>query len=44
MDALINWQEFRPLVSGIYKRDESNKGGQKPFDGIQMLKILILGQ
>lgn len=44
IDALINWQEFRPLVSGIYKRDESNKGGQEPFDGIQMLKVLILGQ
>ena len=44
IDALIEWEELRPKLTGLYKRELSHGGGQEPFDGLLMFKALLLGQ
>jgi IS5 family transposase len=34
IDALIEWEELRPKLTGLYKRELSHGGGQEPFDVI----------
>ncbi len=38
IDALIDWGKLRPNLSGLYKREQSNGGGQEPFDTLMMFK------
>ena len=44
MQALIDWEALRPLLYGLYKRDQSRGGGQEPFDAMMMFKAVLLGQ
>ena len=44
LNALIDWEAFRPLLKGVYKRDLSNGGGQEPHDALMMFKATLLGQ
>jgi len=44
IDALIEWEELRPKLTGLYKRELSHGGGQEPFDGLMMFKTILLGQ
>ncbi len=44
IDALIDWGKLRPNLSGLYKREQSNGGGQEPFDTLMMFKAILLGQ
>jgi len=44
IDALIEWEELRPKLTGLYKRELSHGGGQEPFDGLLMFKAILLGQ
>ena len=44
IDALIDWEVLRPGLTGLYKRELSNGGGQEPFDALLMLKAILLGQ
>ncbi len=32
LNALTDWEAFRPLLKGVYKRDLSNGAGQQPDD------------
>lgn len=32
IDTLIDWEELRPKLTGLYKRELSHGGGQEPFD------------
>ena len=32
IDSLIEWEELRPKLTGLYKRELSHGGGQEPFD------------
>ena len=42
--ALIEWEELRPKLSGLYKRELSHAGGQEPFDALMMFKAILVGQ
>ena len=42
--ALNEWGALRPMLTGLYKRELSNGGGQKPFGVLMMLKAILLGQ
>jgi len=43
IDALIDWEAFRPLVAGMYD-NTSEKGGRPNIDEVVMIKMLILQQ
>jgi hypothetical protein len=34
IEALIEWEELRPKLTGLYKRELSHGGGQEPFDAL----------
>jgi IS5 family transposase len=38
----INWEQFRPLLESVLKKEPKGPGGREPFDYIMMFKILIL--
>ena len=38
----VRWEQFRPVLEGVFKRSGSGKGGRPPFDYVMMFKILIL--
>jgi IS5 family transposase len=38
----INWEVFRPLLEGIFKKEDKGIGGRPPFEYLLMFKILIL--
>lgn len=42
LNAAINWEMFRPILSAALNRTVSPKGGRPPYDIVLMLKILIL--
>jgi len=42
--ALMDWERMRPMLSGLYKREESRLGGQEPMDPLLMFKATLLGQ
>lgn len=44
INRLINWQAFRPILTGLYQRETSNAGGQIPHDALMMFKAILLGQ
>jgi transposase, IS5 family len=44
MRDLIEWERFAVLIKGLYKNEETDLGGQRPYDPIKMLKATILGQ
>ena len=38
----INWEQFRPLLDAVLKKEAKGPGGREPFDYVMMFKILIL--
>ena len=44
VEKLLDWESFRYLFKGLYKRDMSGAGGQEPFDSVLMFKAMLLGQ
>lgn len=42
LNAIIPWEEFRPLLDKVYQKPRKSNAGRKPFDVILMFKILIL--
>jgi IS5 family transposase len=43
MDALIDWEAFRPIVAGLYRND-GPRGGRPNLDEVLMVKLLVLQQ
>ena len=41
IDPLIDWEFFRPIVSGMYD-NRSERGGRPNIDEIVMIKMLVL--
>ena len=42
IDALMDWEMFRPLLRERVRKDDYSKGGRPPIDEILMFKILLL--
>lgn len=43
LERSIDWEGFRPLLSGLYKKkDKVNQGGRPAFDSVLMFKVLVL--
>ena len=40
IDTLIEWEELRPKLTSLYKRELSHDGRQEPFDGLLMFKAI----
>ena len=46
IDAVVPWEEFRPLLDRVWRKPESerkSRAGRKPMDAVLMLKTLVLG-
>jgi transposase len=42
LNALIDWNIFRPQLKRCFKKEPKGPGGRPPFDYVLMFKILIL--
>lgn len=45
IDAVVAWEEFRPLLEQVWRKPESerkSRAGRKPLDAVLMFKTLIL--
>jgi IS5 family transposase len=38
----IDWEQFRPILESVFKKEAKGPGGREPYDYVMMLKILIL--
>ena len=46
IDAVVPWEEFRPLLDRVCRKPESerkSRAGRKPMDAVLMFKTLVLG-
>ncbi len=43
INALVDWKQLRPNLSGLYKREQSRGGGQEPFDTLMISRRFYLG-
>ena len=44
LNQLIDWKRVRGRLKGLYKMEERDQGGQRPYDPLKMFKTLLLGQ
>ncbi|MBF2080537.1 MAG: transposase [Synechococcales cyanobacterium T60_A2020_003] len=44
LDALIPWEDFRPLLEQIHLKERKSNAGRKAIDVLLMFKRLILPQ
>jgi IS5 family transposase len=42
LNAIIDWEMFRPQLKRCFKKEPKGPGGRSPFDYVLMFKILIL--
>ncbi len=42
LNAMINWEDFRPLLESAFPVVDPKVGGRPPFDRVMMFKVLIL--
>jgi IS5 family transposase len=42
LGKMIDWSKFRKMLTGVHKNDVDPKGGQKSYDHLKMLRVLIL--
>ena len=42
VEALMDWEMFRPLICKLVRKDDYSKGGRPPYDEILMFKIILL--
>ena len=42
LNALIDWEIFRPTLNKVREKEHAGPGGRPPFDVVLMFKILIL--
>ena len=42
LGKMIDWSRFRKMFTGIHKNDIDPRGGQKSYDHLKMLRVIIL--
>lgn len=42
LDALVPWEEFRPILAALRDKQRKSAAGRKPFDVVMMFKVLVL--
>ena len=42
LNKAIDWEQFRPVLTAVLKKEPKGAGGRPPYDCILMFKILIL--
>lgn len=42
LNAVIPWEEFRPLLKHALKKERKSEAGRPPYDYVMMLKVLVL--
>ena len=42
LNKVIDWEQFRPVLATVLKKEPKGAGGRPPYDCILMFKILIL--
>ncbi len=42
LNAVIDWESFRPRLTAVFKKEAKGPGGRPPYDYVVMFKILIL--
>lgn len=42
LDALVDWEQFRPTIEQVRQKERKSNAGAKPYDAILMFKILII--
>ena len=42
LNAIVNWQIFRPILDAAIPREKSEKGGRPPMDNLLMFKALVI--
>ena len=42
LGKMIDWSKFRKMLTGVHKNDVDPRGGQKSYDHLKMLRVLIL--
>lgn len=44
LNKLIDWKKVKDRLKGLYKMEEKDQGGPRPYDPLKMFKAILLGQ
>jgi len=44
LDDLLNWESIRKRLTGLYRCETEDRGGERPYDVVKMFKATLLGQ
>lgn len=42
LNKIVDWEQFRPVLTQALKKESKGAGGRPPYDCVLMFKILIL--
>ena len=42
LNEVIDWEIFRPILNGAFKKEAKGAGGRPPFDYVMMFKVQVL--
>lgn len=42
INAIIDWEMFRPVIEKRTRKDDYSKGGRPPYDAVYMFKVVML--
>ena len=42
LNAIINWEDFRPIIDNAFPINEPSKGGRPNYDRVMMFKVLVI--
>lgn len=42
IQAMVNWERFRPTLNQVSEKERKSNAGRKPFDPVLMFKVIVL--
>ena len=42
LNAIIRWEDFRPIIDTAFSVNDPSKGGRPNYDRVMMFKVLII--